>query len=222
MRSHLPFMTSVDEAPRVDAQASSERTGIGGWLLAFDSEGRPSPSTSRWFSHEVTKSEFSWVFERDEKPSLLISSLEALAVVIALKVFFRNEGSHSRKKLDLTPTWTDNRENGSALNKMMSTCFPSSALLMELHMKSTRVSRPMYVGLRGRPTEKQIDSPTVTTRDLTLHFVFILTWSALHGMFLQKLYLWVARLSSPMSTPRRPESCPERYDVRNGRDRMGD
>ena len=121
-------MTSIDEAPTVDAQASSERTGIGGWLPAFDSEGRPSPSTSKWFSHEVTRSEFPWVFERNEKASLLISPLEALAVIIALKVFFPSDGSQSRKKLDLVPTWTDYRENGSALNKLMSTRFPSSAL----------------------------------------------------------------------------------------------
>ena len=109
---HFPCavrIKSIEEAPMVDAQASSERTGTGGWLPTFDSEGRPSPSTSRWFSHEITKSEFPWFFEKDEKPSLLISSLEALAVVIALKVFFRSEGSHSRKKLDLIPTWTDNR-----------------------------------------------------------------------------------------------------------------
>ena len=84
----------------MDAQASSERTGIGGWLPTFDSEGRPSPSTSRWFSHEVMQSEFPWVFERNEKPSLLISSLEALAAINALKVFFPSDGLQQRKKLD--------------------------------------------------------------------------------------------------------------------------
>ena len=72
-------ITSIEQAPRVDAQASSERPGIGGWLPELDSDGQPSPSTSRWFSHAITKEEFPWVFERGGKPSLLISSLEALA-----------------------------------------------------------------------------------------------------------------------------------------------
>ena len=52
-------------------------------------------------------SEFPWVFEKNEKASLLISFLEALAVIAALKVFFPSDGSYARKKLDLIPTWTD-------------------------------------------------------------------------------------------------------------------
>ena len=77
------------------------------------------------------------VFEREEKPSLLISSLASLAVLSALKLFFPGVKAHSRKKISIIPTWTDNRGNGSALNKLMSTRFPSSALLMEVatHMK---------------------------------------------------------------------------------------
>ena len=41
---HVPCPIRMT-SPRVDAQASSERTGTGGWLPAFDSQGRPSPST---------------------------------------------------------------------------------------------------------------------------------------------------------------------------------
>ena len=49
----------------------------------------------------------------------------------------RVEDVLSRRQFSIIPTWTDNRGNGSALNKLMSTHFPSSALLMELatHMK---------------------------------------------------------------------------------------
>ena len=55
---------------------------------------------------------------------------------MALQVFFPRNDSDSRTKIDLIPTWTDNR-GGSALNKLMSTRFPASALLMELasHMR---------------------------------------------------------------------------------------
>ena len=81
---HFPCatsVTSIEQAPRVDAQASSERTGIGGWLPELDSNGRPSPSTSRWFSHATTKEEFPWVFERGRK-------------TLAAHLFARSTGDH--------------------------------------------------------------------------------------------------------------------------------
>ena len=105
-------------------------------MPACGQDGKISLGVPYWFSHEITKHEFPWVFERGDKPSLLISSLDSLAVFIALKLFFPPANEHSRKKISIIPTW-DNRGNGSAMNKLMSTRFPSSALLMELasHMK---------------------------------------------------------------------------------------
>ena len=73
---------------------------------------------------------------------LLISSLEALAIIIALKIFFPATGTDSKKLINLVPTWTDNRGNGSALNKLMLTRYLASALLMELasHMKHEKIN----------------------------------------------------------------------------------
>ena len=68
---HFPCatsITSIEQAPRVDAHASSERTGKGGWLPELDSDGRPSPSTSRWFSHAITKEEFPGYLSGEENP----------------------------------------------------------------------------------------------------------------------------------------------------------
>ena len=39
-----------------------------------------------WFSLEITREAFPWVYERGNKPALLISTLEALAVLMALKL----------------------------------------------------------------------------------------------------------------------------------------
>ena len=41
----------------------------------------------------------------------------------------------------MVPTWTDNRGNGSALNKLMTTKYPASAVVMELaaHLKHRRM-----------------------------------------------------------------------------------
>ena len=48
-------MRPWDTAPRVDAQASEDRTGIGSWAPELDEEGCPYPWRSRWYSHEITK-----------------------------------------------------------------------------------------------------------------------------------------------------------------------
>ena len=119
-------------APRVDAQASDGRTGIGGWLPAIVN-GVIDIKSSRWFSLEITEADIPWVFMKERKPSLIIATLEALAVLLSLKVFYGDqppEGMNTR--VQVVPTWTDNRGNGSALNKLMTTRFLASAVVMEL------------------------------------------------------------------------------------------
>ena len=119
-------------APRVDAQASEVRTGLGGWLPT-EVDGKIDTWSSPWFSLEITRADFPWVDEKGDSPSRIISTLEAVAVLLGLKVFHRDSLPERRKtKVLLVPTWTDNRVNGSALNKLMSIKFPASAVVMEL------------------------------------------------------------------------------------------
>ena len=63
---------------------------------------------SPWFSMEVTKADFPWVYERGDKPGLVISTLEALAVVIALKLRYGQGRKKERTKVILVRTITDN------------------------------------------------------------------------------------------------------------------
>ena len=128
-------------APRVDAQASDERTGVGGWCPVLGEDGTPDPSRSRWFSIEIDKQNFPWVFSLGEKASRVIATLESLAVLLALKAFYGSGPREARQKVRLQPTWTDNRGNGAALNKLMSTQYPINAVLMELavHCKRTGI-----------------------------------------------------------------------------------
>ena len=58
-------------------------------------------------------------YEKGGRPALIISTLEALAVV-SLRLFFGGTASQQRSKISVASTWTDNRGNGSALNKLMS------------------------------------------------------------------------------------------------------
>ena len=119
-------------SPRVDAQASEGRTGLNGWLLVLDQNGTPDPWRSPWFSMEVTEKKWPWVYEKGGRPAMIISTLEALAVLISLRLLFGGTANQHRSKIMVAPTWTDNRGNRSDLNKVMSTKFSTCAVLMEL------------------------------------------------------------------------------------------
>ena len=96
LREHT---TSLDYGPRVDAQASADRTGIGGWLPVEDGSGKIDVRLSPWFSIELTKEQRPWVHEKADRPALLISSLEALAVLMALKLFYGDSSGLAWKRI---------------------------------------------------------------------------------------------------------------------------
>ena len=87
---------------------------------------------------EVTKSWFPWVYERETSRVLLFFTLESLAVAIALKLRYGRGQRKENTKVVVVSSITDKRGKGAALNKLMSTKFPSSAVLMELaaHLKN--------------------------------------------------------------------------------------
>ena len=64
------------------------------------------------------------MFEKGDRPSLIISTLEALALVVALKIKFGQDPDPDEMRVLIVPSITDNRGNGAALNKLMSTKFP--------------------------------------------------------------------------------------------------
>ena len=108
----------------------SERTGIGGWFSRRDSSGNLDTMSSHWFSMEIREEHWPWVFARGSKPAQVISTLEALAVLVALMLYFRDENRAHRSSIKVIPTVTDNRGNGAALNKLITTKNPASAVAM--------------------------------------------------------------------------------------------
>ena len=61
------FLEKSGVAPRVDAQASSTRTSIGGLFPHLDTNGEVDRWISPWFSLEISREAFPWVYERGNK-----------------------------------------------------------------------------------------------------------------------------------------------------------
>ena len=119
-------------APRFDAQGSSTRTGIGGWLLQVDETWKIDVKASRWFSLEITEEKVALDLRERFQTGGHHFTLEALAVVVALKANNGEVPGATRSRVRVVPTTTDYRGNGAALNKLMTTRNPASAVLMEL------------------------------------------------------------------------------------------
>ena len=94
---------------------------------------------------------------QNQESQLLISTLEGLAVLMAIKLFYGDNPQEHQPRVLVVPTWTDNRGNGSALNKLMTTKFPASAVVMELaaHLKHRRLKS--NVQWAPRTTNREAD-----------------------------------------------------------------
>ena len=91
------------------------RVGIGGWLPLIRSDGSIDIWSSYLFTLELKRDVWPWLFEKSGNPSLIISTLEALAVLFSLFLFFYSQPEGERRRVQVAPTWTDNRAIGSAL-----------------------------------------------------------------------------------------------------------
>ena len=99
-------------APSVDAQASDIRTGIREPKL--NEHGVPDKSRSRWFTLEITKEEWPRIYDANRRGEV-------------------------GTKVQVMPTWTDNRGNGAALSKLMTILYPAGALIMDMSAYFKRV-----------------------------------------------------------------------------------
>ena len=117
--------TSREEelAPRVDAQASDLRTRVGGWLLVIGGGW-----SSRSFGLAVVCGRGPRglrVFSREGKASRMIATLEALAMLLAVRCKVGEDSSLDR------PVLHRYLGSGALLNKLIIREYNLSALLME-------------------------------------------------------------------------------------------
>ena len=139
--------------------------GIGGWFPHVDQSGQINVKASKWFSLEITRDEWPWGFERSSKPVLIISTLEAWAVLVALKVYYGETPQGNRSSIRIVPTTTDNRGNGAALNNLMTTQYPASAVLMELAAYSKKMG--LKASAEWSPREANHEADALANGDLS-------------------------------------------------------
>ena len=96
-------------------------------------------------------------YSKGRKPALVISPLEALAVLVALKLLYGETPREKHTRVQIVPTITNNRGNGAQLNKLVSTKFPSSAVLMELATCMRKMSLRTVVEWAPREGNKEAD-----------------------------------------------------------------
>ena len=94
---------------------------------------------------------------RGRKSALVTSTLEALAVLVALKLLYRETRREKHTRVQIVPTLTDNLGNGALLNKLVSTKFPASAVLMELASHMRKMSLRTVVEWAPREGNKKAD-----------------------------------------------------------------
>ena len=125
------FLDRSNVAPRVDVQASGTRIGIGGWFPYLDEKGSIDQWKSPWFTMEVTPEVFPWIRTWRQAGTSHLHSRSTRSVDGPETLLWQCPRGE-RYFGHTSPSFTDNRGNGSALNKLMSTSYPASAILMEL------------------------------------------------------------------------------------------
>ena len=81
-------------SPRVDAKASKSRTGVGSWSPEVDHTGKIIVWGSRWYK-------WGWVCEKCDKPALILTTLEALALLVTLEDFYGDVPNSTMTKVVL-------------------------------------------------------------------------------------------------------------------------
>ena len=138
-KRHYPCgttITTVDCSPRVDAQASLSRTGIGGWFPGSDEKGNLSSRLSDRFSLEIRRkishgSLRKGIALRWSSPRLKLWRFFSHSSYVFARSLSQTTSGYLSLRRSRTIAGTARRKK-----KLMSTRFPSSAVPMELVYES--------------------------------------------------------------------------------------
>jgi len=138
-----------------DAKATDTGAWIGGFLESKEGEIRS------WFSEKIEPEWAPWLFVKNN-PKRVIASLELLATLVAVRLWTKDLGTASAGTCWIR-AGTDNQGNTYAVNKLMSTKFPLTLLVLEL--SETLRLRNCELGLEWIPREYNQLADDLTNED---------------------------------------------------------
>ena len=126
MTAPKPLMSHVKDVFRIDAKAEGDKICVGGWE-SFSGD----TQRARWFSVRLDKKSAPWAYVKGE-PFRAIAALELVATLVAVCVFGPGAAWRECAATAVIAGFTDNAGNTFVVDKMMTTAFPLSIILMEL------------------------------------------------------------------------------------------
>jgi hypothetical protein len=113
---------------------------------------------------EITENEAPWVFAKKD-PQRIIAALELLATMVAIVLFDPEEKRGGLRGCALTAT-TDNKGNSYIVNKLSSTKWPITALLIEVSEQLR--CRTAILNLQWVKREDNSQADALTNQDYSL------------------------------------------------------
>jgi hypothetical protein len=145
---------------RTDAKAQDGRCFIGAWEL--DDKG--TTVEAKWCAMEIVEAEAPWIFAKKD-PQRVIAALELLATMVAIVLFDPDESRGGLRGCTLTAS-TDNKGNSYIINKLSSTKWPITALLIEASEQLR--CRNAILNLRWLKRDDNAQADALTNSDYTL------------------------------------------------------
>ena len=143
---------------RTDAKAEGQVVCVGGWETSKGED----TQKARWFSVPLDRENAPWAFSKG-KPFKVIAALELFATFVGY-IIFKDTDTEADSVVTLS-AGTDNKSNGFALDKLMSTKYPLGLVLMEF---SEALSvRKDALQLNWRPREENQPADDLTNSDFS-------------------------------------------------------
>jgi hypothetical protein len=147
------------EAFRADARADEDSAEVGAW----ECKGGAKPPNARWFTLKMDRKNHPWVFYKGE-PKRVIAALELWVTLVAFMLFNKPRTGADQERISvLLPASTDNKGNGHMLDKLMTTAFPSCAVLMELAVQLHKSG--CILDLAWLPREENVEADELSNGD---------------------------------------------------------
>ena len=140
---------------RTDAKAEGGKAYVGGWETFRGLQ----TNKARWFAVEVSKQWAPWVWCKQGDPGRVIASLELLATLMAI-ILFKSHWQPDSSGMVYGTGITDNKGNSFAVQKMLSTKFPLTVLLIELSEQLRSCSIEMHLEWLRRDDNQEADDLT--------------------------------------------------------------